>query len=288
MSRPEDPGRVNRYFAIPCAALQPYVDRLWGWESDALLQLPALLPGTGAELLFHYGRPFAIESRRRGVTHLGPAQLLCARTQPQQPLAQAAVGFVAVRFRSGALRHFSPLPLADLRDDVLSIGDVWGQGGRDIAERVLQAGSRNERIALLEDWLLHCLHRYHTSQPAIEAALRQLYYRHREVRIDELADQLGMSRRHFERLFREQIGVTPKAFQRTARFNLTVRDLLLSARTDYLATALDHGYYDQAHFIHEVRSFVGESPATFLQTTRRVAHFYNPPIFAPDKVPSAR
>ena len=279
---------MKRYFVIPCAPLQPYIDRLWGWESEALAPLPAMLPGTGAELLFHYGRPFAIQSRQQPVAPPGLAQLLCARRTPYQPLPQSALGFIAVRFRSGALRHFCPLPLGDLRDDVLPVGEVWGAEGRNIAERVAQANTRDERVSLLEAWLLRGLHRHHQTQPAIEAALRQLYYGHREVKIDQLADQLGMSRRHFERIFRGEIGVTPKLFQRTARFNLTVRELLLSARTDTLGVALDHGYYDQAHFIHDFQTFVGDSPAAFLQATARVAHFYNQPIFAPDKVPLPR
>ena len=279
---------MKRYFVIPSAPLQPYVDRLWGWESDDLLQLPAILPGTGAELLFQYGRPFAIRSRQQSAAQLGLAQLLCARHRPYQPLPQSALGFIAVRFRSGALRHFCPLPLGDLRDDVVPVGEVWGAEGVDVAERVAQASTRDQRVSLLEGWLLRCLQRHHLAQPAIEAALRQLYYGHREVKIDRLADQLGMSRRHFERVFRCEIGVTPKLFQRTARFNLTVRELLLSASSDTLAVALDHGYYDQAHFIHDFQAFVGDSPAAYLQTTTRVAHFYNQPIFAPDKVPLPR
>ena len=279
---------MNRYFVIPCAPLQPYIDRLWGWESEALALLPPLLPGTGAELIFHYRRSFALQSRRQGVVQPGPAQLLCARTMPCQPLPQAAVGFIAVRFRSGALRHFSALPLAELRDEVLSIDAVWGADGRGVAERVAQAGSRNERVVLLEAWLLRCLHRYHKGQPAIETALRQLYYGHREVKIDALAAQIGMSRRHFERVFHGEIGVTPKLFQRTARFNLTVRELLLSSPADTLGVALDHGYYDQAHFIHDFQAFVGDSPAAYLQSAARLAHFYNPPIFTPDKVPLPR
>ena len=276
---------MKRYFVIPCAELQPYIDRLWGWESEALAHLPPMLPGTGAELMFHYGRPFAIESRRQGVVQRGPAQLLCARTMAYQPLPQAAVGFIAVRFRSGALRHFSALPLADLRDDVLPIDALWGADGGDVAERVAQASTRNERVVLLEDWLRRCLRRYHKGQPAIEAALRQLYYGHREVKIDSLADRIGMSRRHFERVFGGAIGVSPKLFQRTARFNLTVRELLLSSPADTLGVALDHGYYDQAHFIHDFQAFVGDSPAAYLQRAARLAHFYNPPIFAPDKLP---
>ncbi len=278
---------MHRYFVIPRPALQPYVDRLWGWESNAAPTMPLLLPGTGAELLFHFRTPMAIAGTR-GMRNLGAAYLLCARRAPHRPVAQGSVGFVSVRLRSGALRHFCPLPAQALGDEAMPVADIWGAEGTAIAEQVALAPDTDTRIALLQDWLLACLARHGKRQPAIELAVRALYYRHREVRIDALADQLGLSRRHFERVFREQIGLTPKAFQRTARFHLTVRDLLLGGDGDYLAAALDHGYYDQAHFIHDFRSFVGHAPARFLQTATPTAHFYNPPIFAPDKVPLPR
>jgi AraC-like DNA-binding protein len=273
---------------VPRVELQAYVDRYWGWEGEAPTALPTWLPGTGAELLLHYARPFAIDCGEKGVRELGGGQLLCARRAPHRPLALADVGFIAVRFRSGALRHFCALSLAELRDDALAIGDVWGAAGRELAERVALAVNTGARVALIEGWLLRCLACYRQHQPAIEAALRALYYGHRDVRIDALAENLGMSRRHFERVFREQVGLTPKAFQRTARLNHTVRELLLGEPRDMLATALEHGYYDQAHFIHDFRAFVGQSPSTFLRNSADTAHFYNAPIFAPDRVPVPR
>ena len=279
---------MNRYFVMPCTALQPYVDRFWGWESEAFLQLPPMLPGTGAELMFHYGTPCQIQNSCLGLQTSGPAFLLCARRAPHRLQAQAGLGFISVRFRSGALRHFSPLPLSELIDDALPIQDVWGPAGLEVANRVAMAFDQASRVAILEDWLLACLRQHGKAQPMMEAAVRQLYYQHRSIRVEMLAEQLGMSRRNFERVFREQIGMSPKAFQRTARFHLTMRDLLLAHQADYLDAALSHGYYDQAHFIHDFQAFVKDSPVAFLKRTATMAHFYNPPLFTPDKVPLPR
>jgi methylphosphotriester-DNA--protein-cysteine methyltransferase len=243
-----------------------------------------LLPGTGAELMFHYGAPVAIRTVQGRRPSLGSAYLLCARNAPHQPLPQGGVGFVSVRFRSGALRHFCPLPLVALLDDAVPIADIWGASGREIAERVALAPCREDRVEALQDWLQACLARYGETQPAIEMALRALYYRHRDARIESLAERIGMSRRHFERVFREKIGLTPKSFQRIARFHHTVRELMLAGRKDYLGSALDHGYYDQAHFIHDFTGLVGRSPGSFLQDALRSAHFYNRPLFSADKV----
>jgi len=279
---------MNRYFVIPPPSLQAYVDRLWGWESAEQVTLPPLLPGTGAELMIHYGQPAQLCSRQAGPLQLGAAYLLCARRGPHYARALAGLGFISVRFRSGALRHFCPMPLSELGADALPIGDVWGEEGALMAEQVAAATCRAQRVAIIEQWLHACLVRHGKTQPAMELALHRLYYRHRDVRIESLVEQIGVSRRNFERVFREEVGITPKAFQRVARFNQTVRELLLRDSRDYLGVALDHGYYDQAHFIHDFQTYVGETPATFLESRMRMAHFYNAPIFTPDTVPLPR
>lgn len=261
---------MHRSIVLPRAALRPYVDRLWTCDSAAPAPLPRLLPGTGAELWFHHGEPPA---------PIGAGVVLCVRRKPLQWQAHGRIGFIAVRLRAGALRHFCATPLGEL-DDATALADVWRT---DIDERLALAPDNAARLDFVQDWLLQQLARHGRRQPAIEHGLRTLYYGHRDARIDTLADRLGCSRRHFERVFRQEVGLTPKAFQRTARFQLTMRDLLLHDGRDPLATALDHGYYDQAHFIHEVRRFTGQTPARLTQSTR--SHFYNPPLLPPDKVP---
>lgn len=279
-------GAVKRFFVLPDRVLQAYVDRLWGWESDALAGLPPLLPGTGAELMFHYGVPPVVRNCHKEALGLGPAFLLCSRSGPHFAEPVGALGFISVRFRSGALRHFCGFPLSEITQDALPIGEVWGKTGRDLAEKVALAPDNASRVAMIEAWLMDCLQQHAKDQPRVEQALLQLYYHHREVKVESLADELGMSKRNFERVFRLQIGLSPKSFQRAARLNQTVRDLLLCDRHDYLGVALDHGYYDQAHFIHDFQFYVGESPSSFLEQRMRLAHFYNPPLFTPDKVPS--
>ena len=96
---------MHRYFVVPRVELQAYVDRYWGWQGEAPAALPTWLPGTGAELLFHYARPFAIDCAAKGVRELGVAQLLCARRAPHHPLARADV-FHRGAFPFGRLAAF--------------------------------------------------------------------------------------------------------------------------------------------------------------------------------------
>ncbi len=107
-------------------------------------------------------------------------------------------------------------------------------------------------------------------------AVDALYYAEPGATAAELAEDLGYSGRQFERLVGGAAGMPPKRFQRIARLNHTLRQLLLAGETDYLDTALAGGYYDQAHFIHEVGELTGHTPGELLTREAFVSHFYNP------------
>ena len=72
-------------------------------------------------------------------------------------------------------------------------------------------------------------------------------------------------------LFRDQVGLTPKAFWRVRRFQAALRHVESglgrgSRHRPFngaaLAAAL--GYFDQAHFNREFRVFTGVSPRVYL------------------------
>lgn len=270
---------MRRFHLLPIPPLRPYIDRLWGWESapGETIALPTLLPGAGAELYFHYGRPF----RHTGATGdagaaLSPAHLLCLRSTPLALAAMTGVGFIAVRFRSCMLARFTPVPAVELHDRPHDIADVWGAPGRSCAARVAAADTHAERLALIQHFLLRqlCPER---ADALVEAAVQTLYRSQGSVAIDQLAARLRLGRRQLERRFLAATGQSPAALRRLCRFHHTVRALLLAPDAGGLDTALRHGYFDQSHFIHDFRALAQTTPQRYLRLARGTTHFYNPP-----------
>ena len=253
----------------PCAELAPYVERYWTWASGPGQPLPILLPGTGNDLFIHDQAPFA-------PAH-GRAQLLCVRTRPWPLKAMGPTAFMAIRFRMGALRHFSPVGLGEIFDQAVAVESLWGPAGQRWVARILAAPDYRARMVLIEAQLLDWLRLFRRANRGIDAVAAHLYYEHATCRIEDVAARFSIGRRHMERTFKEALGVSPKAFQRLARFQQTVRDLWLAPAADGLATALAHGYFDQSHFIREFESFAHATPAAFLASRKTMAHFYNPP-----------
>lgn len=261
------------HFAPPPEDLAPYVHCFWGWQASGAepMALPLLLPGTGAELHLHHGSPFRLDDG----TALPPAYLLCLR-QARLPLAAARdVGFVAVRLRIGQVHRLLAPPPSALLDQVLPLDEGWGRAGRTLAARVRDAAGWDARLTLLIDFLRRQIG-VGTEDALVAEGMARLYRERGRQTIDGLASGLGMGRRQLEKRWRRYCGQTPAETRGAIRFQHTMKQILLRPDEAPLALALDHGYYDQAHWIHDFRRRLGQAPARQLAALRGRPHFYNP------------
>jgi AraC-like DNA-binding protein len=98
-----------------------------------------------------------------------------------------------------------------------------------------------------------------------------------EAKIRDLAAHLGLSQRHFIKVFSNQVGVTPKLFGRVQRFQRAVNLTRNSSTPDWADIAAACGYFDQSHLIHDFQTFSGLSPTEF-QRQRNERLLTSPPI----------
>src|SRR5262249_46831787 len=82
------------------------------------------------------------------------------------------------------------------------------------------------------------------------------------IRIDELANEIGISRQHLARQFLHHVGVSPKTFARVMRFR-RLTGSLDAGDVDWADVAALHGFYDQAHLIAAFREPAGTTPNAF-------------------------
>ena len=78
------------------------------------------------------------------------------------------------------------------------------------------------------------------------------------VSLDELAEVAGLSRFHLLREFRKRYGLPPHAYQLQLRI-LRAKEMLFLGMSPG-DVALKVGFYDQAHFTHALKRYVGVSP----------------------------
>ena len=95
-----------------------------------------------------------------------------------------------------------------------------------------------------------------------------------EVEMEDIARAVGLSRPHFFKLFKKQLGVTPNVYLNTLRSERAI-DELVNSEKSVTSIAYELGYSSQAAFTRFFSSNVGVAPSEY----RRVAD--NPSSYIP-------
>ena len=88
------------------------------------------------------------------------------------------------------------------------------------------------------------------------------------IELDNVARDAGLSRPHFFKLFRENIGITPALYANTMRVERAL-DRLTSSQASVTDIGFELGFSSQSHFTHFFAANVGIAP-TLYRTIARV------------------
>lgn len=166
------------------------------------------------------------------------------------------------------------LPMHELTNRVVELDHLLGADGELLVEQLHDASDWSERFAILDQALVRRLDAARPASPDVAWAWGRLVESGGRLPVGELCEELGCSRKHMLRRFKEQIGVAPKTYARVLRFQRAVH--LLGHRDgaswidagergggremSWSEIALECGYFDQAHMNRDFRQFAGASP----------------------------
>lgn len=171
---------------------------------------------------------------------------------------------VGVSFRAGGAGPFLNVPSDELQNQHMNLEDLWGRLARDLRERSLAAKSPRDKLRIVELMLLERAAGILDGQPVVEYAVENFLAQPATARIAQVAGETGFSSRRFIELFKQHVGMTPKLFCRVRRFQRVLRRITRGRPVNWSDVALDGGYFDQAHFIHDFRAFSGINPSKYL------------------------
>jgi AraC-like DNA-binding protein len=78
------------------------------------------------------------------------------------------------------------------------------------------------------------------------------------LRVDQLAGEVGWSRKRLWSRFRSQVGITPKRAAQLVRFDHAAHRL--AAGRSIARVAVESGYVDQSHLHRDAIAFAGVTP----------------------------
>ncbi|WP_229684236.1 helix-turn-helix domain-containing protein [Nocardia camponoti] len=146
----------------------------------------------------------------------------------------------------------------DLGQGVVPLDELWGSQVQRLRERLAAARSWEERFALTTSFLAQRDRPTRTLDPEVIAAWHHILASGGQVKVGELAESLGWSRKRLWARFESQIGLTPKRAAMLVRFRCAVVGLLAGRPAADVAAVC--GYTDQAHLSRDMAIFADRTP----------------------------
>jgi AraC-like DNA-binding protein len=157
-----------------------------------------------------------------------------------------------------------------------ALTDGWAElhefSAGDLPAQLLEATNEQERIALLTSFLLARFKQAKTRDTLVEESLRFIHTNSGSIQVKDLLEYLHLSERQFERRFTQTVGLSPHVYIRVKRFNEAIR-LIKTRQFERLTdVAYALNFYDQSHFIRDIKAFSGMTPKSLSQ---KVDDFYH-------------
>jgi AraC-like DNA-binding protein len=173
------------------------------------------------------------------------------------------IGTVLVVFSETGAAAFLHHPMHELFNESLSLDDFLLRSQMDVVTDCLcEARTDAARIAVVEQFLLTRLDATVTDE-LVNLAVMLIREAKGTIRMTALAERLFISQSRLEKRFRKLVGATPKKFAAIVRLQHVLQTP--SEGKDLTGLALDAGYFDQAHFIRDFKSFTGQTPERFFR-----------------------
>lgn len=150
---------------------------------------------------------------------------------------------------------------AELAGGMVPLQDLWGRDAGRLGEQLAETATWEGRFALVDALLARrCRDARSGMDPEVVRAWDRIDGSRGLVRIEDIAADVGWSRRRLWSRFQAQIGLPPKRAATLVRFDHAVHRLV--AGDSAAQVAADGGYFDQSHLHRDVMAFSGVTPAT--------------------------
>src|SRR5262245_26499025 len=252
---------------VPPEPLNEFIDDFWLYEDYAGEHLrERILPSGTFEMVFNlqedelriYGSSDQDDYHRfSGALISGPY------AGPFMSDTQEEAALLGVHFKPGGACAVLGLQASELTNVHVDLTAIWGPVAVELREQLCSLTEPVERFRLLEQALLKRLAVPPRHHRAVRMGLDLLRRTHGRARIGDIARAVDLSQRRFSEVFAAEVGLTPKLFGRVQRFQHAIASSRHATEVDWARLAIECGYFDQAHLIHEFVEFSGVSPADF-------------------------
>lgn len=154
------------------------------------------------------------------------------------------------------------LPADELTNQAIDLRSLCGKEGDLLEEKVMSASNDTERIKAISEFLISRLSGSSTFSPNMLHSLKSLLNLPSPISMNQLSRDFYMSRRQFERRFKELCGFSPQACLRILRFNSSCPPHLRAPQGIRPSQAADASHFSKRNLLVATNSPSADSLAS--------------------------
>lgn len=148
--------------------------------------------------------------------------------------------------------------LADMVDNIVPISDLFDDSER-LLERISNASRFEDRVSMFLNYANDNIINPDYNAGITDYLAILICVNGGNLNFDSAEKMLGYSQRHCRNLFKQSYGISPKKYSEIIRFQNALK-ALCEYDGELARLANDVGYYDQAHFTRDFKTFSGYTP----------------------------
>jgi AraC-like DNA-binding protein len=249
-------------FVEPRVELRPYIRTIWVFESPVGLpssDISLAAPNGCAKLIVNCENSLVTrvmghddESQEQSLYFIGIRSVpVFLSSTPKKTC------FIGIEFHPSGAYPILGIPMVELTDRRLLADDLSGTWNRSLTEMLRNREGIVEKIDFIQDRLWRSLKQ--AQNKIVAYCVDYLKRTQGYATIRDLERETGYERRHLERLFSKNVGMSPKKLAEIFRFQKFYKELA-TASLDSLKEDVHDYFYDDAHFNKAFKKMSGFPP----------------------------
>jgi AraC-like DNA-binding protein len=262
----------------PSAILAQFVKYYWVMEKSSFEAdvSERVIPTGNIELMFHYRNSFKVKRSDNSFFKQSPSFISGIGDSYADVSTSGETGMICVTFHPYGACSFFNFPLFEIENKNISLDCIFGSKQKEIDEQLCENQSLNSRIDIIETFLLNKLgSNVHRESELIKTGIELINKSKGQINTAKLSEKLCVSAKTLERKFSAKVGKTPKQFIKIVRFQNILNNYSTENSMSFTQIAYENGYYDQAHFIKDFKSFSGYTPKDYFTNHECISDYYS-------------
>jgi len=268
---------MSVHFATPSKTLAPYIRRYWAIENvldKGEVCVQRIIPTGLTELMLYFTpRPKILTDNKNLSDNVA---LYGHQNSFYDMELTGKLSVFSIVFQPQGLMQFFNFPLSEICNRNISLKDINQQAGRDLEEKMNEAITFQQRVSVVETYLFDLLKNNFDDFEfkRINRVAELIKQTHGNINVNQMASEACLSRKQFERIFSEHIGISPKQYLKIIRFQSAIFQKQKNSKLNMTELSYESGYFDQSHFINDFKSLSGLTPKQYFFENEVCSDFF--------------